>query len=33
RRYMDLYTDMTKAFESYIADVKSLDFPSDEEQY
>jgi 3-methyl-2-oxobutanoate hydroxymethyltransferase len=33
RRYMDLYTEMTSAFESYIADVKSLDFPSDEEQY
>lgn len=33
RRYLDLYTEMTNAFESYIADVKSRDFPSDEEQY
>jgi 3-methyl-2-oxobutanoate hydroxymethyltransferase len=33
RRYMDLYMEMTTAFESYIADVKSSDFPSDEEQY
>lgn len=33
RRYMDLYPTMTKAFESYIADVKSRDFPNDEEQY
>lgn len=33
RRYMDLYTEMTTAFESYIADVKSKDFPNDEEQY
>jgi 3-methyl-2-oxobutanoate hydroxymethyltransferase len=30
---MDLYMEMTTAFESYIADVKSSDFPSDEEQY
>ncbi|PKP13395.1 MAG: 3-methyl-2-oxobutanoate hydroxymethyltransferase [Bacteroidetes bacterium HGW-Bacteroidetes-3] len=33
RRYMDLYSEMTTVFESYIADVKSRDFPSDEEQY
>lgn len=33
RRYLDLYTEMTTAFESYITDVKSRDFPSDEEQY
>lgn len=33
RRYMDLYTEMTTAFECYIADVKSSDFPNDEEQY
>lgn len=33
RRYMNLYTEMTNAFESYIADVKSRGFPSDEEQY
>ncbi|OGS73673.1 MAG: 3-methyl-2-oxobutanoate hydroxymethyltransferase [Flavobacteria bacterium RIFCSPLOWO2_12_FULL_35_11] len=33
RRYMDLYVEMTTAFESYITDVKSRNFPSDEEQY
>jgi 3-methyl-2-oxobutanoate hydroxymethyltransferase len=33
RRYLDLYQSMTKAFEQYIKDVKSLDFPTDEEQY
>lgn len=33
RRYLDLYTEMTTAFVSYIADVKSQDFPNDEEQY
>ena len=33
RRYLDLYKDMTGAFESYISDVKSGDFPSDKEQY
>lgn len=33
RRYLDLYTDMTKAFENYRDDVKSKNFPSDEEQY
>ena len=33
RRYMDLYSEMTTAFESYITDVKSRDFPNDEEQY
>lgn len=33
RRYLDLHTEMTKAFESYRDDVKSGDFPSDEEQY
>ena len=33
RRYLDLYKDMTDAFESYISDVKSGDFPSDKEQY
>ena len=33
RRYLDLYTSMTSAFEQYIKDVKNLDFPSDEEQY
>lgn len=33
RRYADLYTEMTKAFEGYRDDVKSRDFPSDQEQY
>ncbi|MDG2150827.1 MAG: 3-methyl-2-oxobutanoate hydroxymethyltransferase [Polaribacter sp.] len=33
RRYLDLYKDMTGAFESYIDDVKSGDFPSEKEQY
>lgn len=33
RRYLDLYKNMTGAFENYITDVKSGDFPSDKEQY
>ena len=33
RRYLDMYTEMTKAFEQYIADVKSKDFPNENEQY
>ena len=33
RRYLDLYSEMTTAFESYITDVKSKDFPSEKEQY
>ena len=33
RRYLDLYSEMTNAFKQYIGDVKSRDFPSDEEQY
>ncbi|WP_339663443.1 3-methyl-2-oxobutanoate hydroxymethyltransferase [uncultured Polaribacter sp.] len=33
RRYLDLYTEMTSAFERYVADVKSKDFPSEDEQY
>lgn len=33
RRYLDLYTEMTNAFNNYIVDVKSGDFPNDEEQY
>lgn len=33
RRYLDLYTEMTNAFKQYINDVKTRDFPSDEEQY
>ncbi|MGB3775620.1 MAG: 3-methyl-2-oxobutanoate hydroxymethyltransferase [Leeuwenhoekiella sp.] len=33
RRYLNLYDDMKGAFEHYIDDVKSGDFPSEEEQY
>lgn len=33
RRYLDLYTEMTKAFQQYSTDVKSGDFPNEEEQY
>jgi 3-methyl-2-oxobutanoate hydroxymethyltransferase len=33
RRYADLYGVMTDAFTHYIEDVKSGDFPNDEEQY
>lgn len=33
RRYLDLYGEMTGAFESYISDVKSRDFPNENEQY
>ncbi|NLP57324.1 3-methyl-2-oxobutanoate hydroxymethyltransferase [Lutibacter sp. B1] len=33
RRYLDLYTEMTNAFQQYITDVKSLDFPNENEQY
>ncbi|TMM56962.1 3-methyl-2-oxobutanoate hydroxymethyltransferase [Maribacter algarum] len=33
RRYMNLYEEMGKAIGQYVADVKSRDFPNDEEQY
>ncbi|RCW92772.1 3-methyl-2-oxobutanoate hydroxymethyltransferase [Winogradskyella arenosi] len=33
RRYMNLYEDMTNAIGQYADDVKSKDFPNDEEQY
>lgn len=33
RRYLDLYNDMSNAFEQYVSDVKSKDFPNDSEQY
>lgn len=33
RRYENLHDTMIKAFHNYIADVKSVDFPSDNEQY
>ena len=33
RRYLDLFQSMQSAFKQYINDVKSLDFPSEKEQY
>ncbi|RPD91204.1 3-methyl-2-oxobutanoate hydroxymethyltransferase [Aureibaculum marinum] len=33
RRYLDLYSEMDGALKNYINDVKSGDFPNDEEQY
>jgi 3-methyl-2-oxobutanoate hydroxymethyltransferase len=33
RRYMNLYEDMTKAIGQYVTDVKSKDFPNENEQY
>jgi 3-methyl-2-oxobutanoate hydroxymethyltransferase len=33
RRYLNLYDDMTGAFQQYIRDVKSRDFPNENEQY
>jgi 3-methyl-2-oxobutanoate hydroxymethyltransferase len=33
RRYLDLYMEMGEAFKRYISDVKSRDFPNEEEQY
>ncbi|MBC6998762.1 3-methyl-2-oxobutanoate hydroxymethyltransferase [Cytophaga sp. FL35] len=33
RRYMNLYEDMGKAIGQYVTDVKSRDFPNDQEQY
>ncbi|MBR2962119.1 MAG: 3-methyl-2-oxobutanoate hydroxymethyltransferase [Alistipes sp.] len=33
RRYADLYTIMTEAVSHYIEDVKSCDFPNEQEQY
>ena len=33
RRYLDMYHEMTNAFENYIKDVKSGDFPNENEQY
>ncbi len=33
RRYMNLYEEMSDAISRYVSDVKSLDFPSKEEQY
>lgn len=33
RRYADLHSNMTGAVQQYISDVKSKDFPNDDEQY
>ncbi|AJR04381.1 3-methyl-2-oxobutanoate hydroxymethyltransferase [Siansivirga zeaxanthinifaciens] len=33
RRYLNLYEDMTQAISQYVDDVKSIDFPNDNEQY
>lgn len=33
RRYLNLYEEMGNAISQYVDDVKSRDFPSDEEQY
>lgn len=33
RRYMNLFEEMTNAISQYVSDVKSLDFPNDNEQY
>ena len=33
RRYLNLYESMTSAFTQYINDVKSKDFPNENEQY
>ncbi len=33
RRYLNMYEEMTNAFKQYAADVKSVDFPNENEQY
>lgn len=33
RRYLDMYSEMTAAFKKYAQDVKSQDFPNEDEQY
>jgi 3-methyl-2-oxobutanoate hydroxymethyltransferase len=33
RKYHNLYEEMLKAFESYIGDVRSSDFPNEKEPY
>jgi 3-methyl-2-oxobutanoate hydroxymethyltransferase len=33
RRYADMHSTMTEAVQRYISDVKSGDFPNEEEQY
>lgn len=33
RRYLDLFTTIQEAIQSYITDVKAIDFPNEDEQY
>lgn len=33
RRYMNLYEEMSKAISQYVEDVKTVDFPNENEQY
>ncbi|MGB0979402.1 MAG: 3-methyl-2-oxobutanoate hydroxymethyltransferase [Croceimicrobium sp.] len=33
RRYLDLYTEINSAVQSYVHDVKTQDFPNEKEQY
>lgn len=33
RQYLNLYDDITNAVKQYVADVKSVDFPNENEQY
>ena len=33
RQYLDLHTEITTAIHKYIDDVKSNDFPNEQEQY
>lgn len=33
RRYLNLYDEMTNAFQQYSKDVKAVDFPNEKEQY
>jgi 3-methyl-2-oxobutanoate hydroxymethyltransferase len=33
RRYLNLYDEIQGAVERYVADVKSVDFPNEKEQY
>jgi 3-methyl-2-oxobutanoate hydroxymethyltransferase len=33
RRYLDLHAEIKRAVQSYISDVRSMDFPNDKEQY
>jgi len=33
RRYADLHGEMTRAIRQYVADVKAIDFPNENEQY